>query len=123
MLDIFNSLDVARGISPAAAVADNTPYVSQIVDLRGTQGAIFIIEAGVEADADVTFTVLAETGDDAALADAVATPDEQLLGTEALASFTFAADNKVFKIGLRGGYHGYGRITITPANNSGNAFV
>lgn len=31
--DLLNNLDGKRGISPAAAVTDNTPFVSQIMNM------------------------------------------------------------------------------------------
>ena len=120
--DIHNNLHVRRGISPAAAVVDNTPFVSQIADLLGYEAAEFVILTGALADADATFTTLVEHGDAANLSDAAAVPDDQLIGLETQASFTFADDDKVFKIGYRGPKR-YARVTITPAANSGNAFV
>jgi hypothetical protein len=122
MRDLANHLSAVRAISPAAAVADNTPFVSQIIDLAGYQQAMFVINVGALADADATFTVLVEHGDQANLSDAAAVPDSQLTGTEAAASFTFADDNAVKKIGYVGPKP-YLRLTITPANNAGNAFV
>lgn len=123
MFDLFNHIDLKRGLSPVAAVTDNTAFVSQIIDLADTEGAVFAILTGSLADADATFTVLVESGAVVNLSDATATPDDQLLGTEALASFVFSDDDKVFKIGVRPGYKRYARVTITPANNGGNAFV
>lgn len=123
MRDFFNAIDAKRGLSPAAAITDNTPFVSQIVDLRDTQGAVFLIATGSLADAGATFTVLVESGDNSALSDAAATPDDQLLGTEALATFDQSADDHVFKIGVRGGYKSFARVTITPGGNAGNAFI
>lgn len=122
MRDLMNNLDCKRGISPAAAVADNTPFVSQIVDLQGSDSAMFVILSGALADPDATFTALVEHGEQANLSDATAVPDEGLNGTEALAGFNFGADDKVFKIGYRGDKR-YARVTITPANNTGNVFV
>jgi hypothetical protein len=113
---------VRRGISPAAAVADNTAFVSQICDTLGYESSEFVILTGALADADAVFTTLVEDGDDPALADAAAVEDKFLLGTEALASFTFAEDNKARKIGYVGPKR-YWRVTITPANNAGNAFI
>jgi len=120
--DIHNNLHVRRGISPAAAVVDNTPFVSQIADLLGYEAAEFIILTGALADADATFTTLVEHGDAANLSDAAAVPDDQLIGLESQASFTFADDDKVFKIGYRGPKR-YTRVTVTPAANTGNAFI
>lgn len=122
MRDLANSLTVRRAISPAAAVTDNTPFVSQIIDLAGYEKLVFAILAGQLADADATFTALVEHGDQANLSDAAAVPDAQLTGTEAAASFTFAHDDQTRKIGYVGNKR-YVRLTITPANNSGAAYV
>lgn len=122
MRDLANSLAVRRAISPAAAIADNTPLVSQIIDRNGFEGLAFAILIGAVADADATFTALVEHGDAANLSDAAAVPDADLTGTEASAGFTFASDNEVRKIGYVGSKQ-YVRLTITPANNAGDAFV
>lgn len=122
MRDLANSISVKRAISPAAAVTDNTPIVSQIIDHAGYQSLMFAISTGVLADADATFTALVEHGDAANLSDAAAVPNSQLTGTEAAASFTFAHDNQTRKIGYVGSKR-YVRLTITPANNTGDAFV
>lgn len=123
MFDLFNNIDLKRGVSPAAAVTDNTAIVSQIVDLADTEGAVFAFATGSLADTDATFTVLVESGAVANLSDATATPDDQLLGTELLAAPLFSDDDKVFKVGVRPGYKRYARVTITPAANSGNVFL
>lgn len=120
--DLHNNIDVKRGISPAAAVTDNTAFVSQIVDMRGYESAEFLILLGALADADVTVTTLMEHGDQPNLSDAAAVPDDMLLGTEALASPTFASDDKVLKLGYAGPKR-YARVTCTPANNAGNIFL
>lgn len=122
MRDLHNNIHPRRGISPAAAVTDNTPFVSQINDAQGYQSVEFLAILGALADADATFAVLVEDGDQANLSDAAAVDDKFLLGTEAQAGFTYADDNKVFKIGYVGPKR-YQRVTITPANNTGNAFV
>lgn len=122
MRDLANHIEVRRAISPAAAITDNTPYVSQIIDLLGFEMLVFAILLGAIADADATFTVLVEHGDAANLSDAAAVPDTQLTGTEASAGFKFDDDNKVRKIGYVGSKR-YVRLTVTPANNSGNVFL
>jgi hypothetical protein len=122
MRDLANHIAVRRAISPAAATTDNTAFVSQIIDLAGFDSAMFVINAGSLADADATFTTLIEHGDAANLSDATAVPDSQLTGTEATASLTFADDNSVKKIGYVGPKR-YIRMTVTPANNGGNAFL
>ena len=122
MRDLMNHIAPKRAISPAAAVTDNTAFVSQIIDTQGYDSLTFLILTGALADADATFTALVEHGDASNLSDAAAVPDDSLLGTEALASFTFADDDKVFKIGYVGSKR-YVRLTVTPASNTGNAFV
>lgn len=121
MRDLANHLSVKRAISPAAAVADNTAVVSEIVDLGGYAQAMFAINIGAIADADATFTVLVEHGDQANLSDAAAVPDTQLTGTELAAGFRFDSDNTTRKIGYVGPKR-YLRLTITPVSNAGDAF-
>ncbi len=121
LLDLHNEIKASRGISPTAAVTDNTAFVSQILDTNGFLSAEFIGLFGAIADADVTFTVLVEDGDDSGLSDAAAVADEHLLGVEAM-SLQFDSDNKTFKIGYIGPKR-YVRVTITPANNTGNIFL
>jgi hypothetical protein len=121
--DLHNNIAPKRGISPAAAGTDNTAYVSQIVDTAGYESVEFLILTGANTDANATFTVLVEDGDNSGLSDNAAVDDKFLLGTEALASFTYADDNKVFKIGYVGPKR-YVRVTITPAgNDSGNIYI
>lgn len=122
MRDLHNHINPKRAISPAAAVTDNTPFVSQILDMQGYEAAELIIQAGALADADATFTLLLEHGDVANMSDAAAVPDAQLLGLETEGSFTFAEDDKCRKIGYIGNKR-YIRATITPANNTGNIFL
>lgn len=121
MRDLHNRINVKRVLSPVS-VADNTAQVGQIIDRQGFESLEYIIAAGSLADADATFTVLLEEGDSATLTDAAAVADADLLGTEALASFTYADDDKVFKLGYRGNKR-YTRLTITPANNTSAALV
>ncbi len=122
MRDLANGIEVRRAISPVAATTDNTAYVSQIIDLSGFGMLVFAIILGALADADATFTVLVEHGDDANLSDAAAVSDANLTGTEAAAGFTFADDNKVRKIGYVGSKR-YVRLTVTPVNNAGSVFL
>jgi hypothetical protein len=122
MRDLANHLEVRRAISPAAATTDNSALVSQIIDLAGFGRLVFAIILGALVDADATFAVLVEHGDQANLSDAAAVADSQLTGSEADAGFTFADDNKVRKIGYVGSKR-YVRLTITPANNTGNVFL
>jgi hypothetical protein len=122
MRDLFNHVTPLPAIVPAAAVTDNTASVSAIIDTRGYESLTFLLQSGSLADADATFTVLVEDGNASNLSDAAAVVDAELLGTEALASFTFADDSKTRKIGYVG-HKRYVRLTVTPANNTGNAFI
>ena len=120
--DLANHLAVRRAISPAAATTDNTALVSQIIDRSGFEMLMFAIAYGALADADATFTALIEHGDESDLSDAAAVPDVLLTGTDADAGATFADDDTVTKIGYDGTKQ-YVRLTVTPANNTGNAFI
>src|SRR3990172_3532962 len=92
-LDSFNNTKIVAALTPRR-VSDDTAQVGSIVDLAGFHSALIAIAAGTLADAAAAFTVLLEHGDDAALADAAAVPDADLLGTEAGAAFTEADDNE-----------------------------
>jgi len=122
MADLMNNIHPARGLSPVAAVTDNTAFVSEIFDTAPYGSVTFVILTGSLADADATFTVLFEDGDESDLSDNAAVTDANLIGTETLASFAFGDDNEVFKIGYKG-IKRYTRVTVTPAGNTGNAFV
>lgn len=124
MRDLINNIQVKRGVSPNV-VTDNTAQVSQIIDRQGYDSAAFIIALGTLSDSDTTCTVLLEEGDDASLSDAAAVADADMLsqtsGTapETAAAFNFGDDNEVRKIGYIGNKR-YIRLTVTPANNTGN---
>ena len=96
-MDLMNNIHVLRAISPVS-VADNTAQVSQIIDRRGYGSLTFAIATGSIADADATFTVLVEHGDNSGLSDAAAVPDSELIGTEVLAGFQFDDDNETRKV-------------------------
>lgn len=121
MSDIYNDTVLKRAISPVS-VGDNTAQVSQIIDTKGFGGCLWGFLAGSLADADATFTVLVEEGDASNLSDATAVADDNMVGTEAGASFQFDDDNEVRKLLVRPTKR-YVRLTITPANNSGAALV
>jgi hypothetical protein len=116
--DLINNLHVPG--AEVATVSDTTAVVSPIVDVKGYNGLAFFIGAGTLADVDATFTVLVEEGDAANLSDAAAVADADLNGTEALAGFTFAEDQKGRKVGYRGSKR-YVRCTVTPVANTGSA--
>lgn len=120
--DLLNNINLKRGISPYDHATGDAAVVSEIIDMQPNSSLTFAIATGSLADADATFTVLVEEGAVANMSDATAVADADLLGTEALAGFTFAADNSVFKIGYKGTKR-YVRLTITPANNTGAALL
>jgi hypothetical protein len=121
MRDLFNHTNPVVALAPVAvALANNTAQVCAIIDRKGYDSVTYNIITGTLADADATFAVTMDEGDDAALADAAAVAAADLLGTYALASFDFSADSKCLKIGYRGSKR-YTRLTITPSNNAGNA--
>lgn len=121
-MELHNNINVVRAISPAAATTNDTAWVSEILDTANYEHNELVLQIGALADADATFTVLIEDGDNAALSDNAAVADAYLLGTEAEASFTFADDNETRKIGYIGPKR-YIRATVTPAANTGNAFL
>lgn len=121
MRDLHSNIEVQRAISPTRAT-DDTPLVSQIIDTANFGAVEFLIATGAIADANVTFTVLLEDGDDSALGDNAAVADAYLLGTEAAAGFQFDDDNEVRKLGYIGPKR-YLRMTITPSGNGGNADI
>lgn len=121
MQDLMNNLHVKRVLSPVS-VADTTAQVGQIIDRQGYDSLTYVIATGSIADADATFTVLLEEGDDSGLSDAAAVADADLLGTEVLAAFQFDDDNEVRKLGYKG-VKRYTRLTITPVNNASAAVL
>lgn len=120
LLDLHNNIKVSLAEPPVAAVTNDTAKVSEILDTAGFTQHEFIGVFGTNADADATYTVLVEDGDNSALSDAAAVDDAFLLGVEAM-GLDFADDNAVFKIGYIGPKR-YVRVTVTPANNTGNFF-
>ncbi len=120
--DLHNEIKCSRGLSPVAAVTNNTAFVSQILDCNGFEKNEFVILLGSLADADATFVVLVEEGADSGLSDNAAVADDDLLGTESGAAFLFSDDNKVVKIGYIGAKR-YIRVTVTPAANTGDIFL
>jgi len=118
MHDLHHNAKIKPAISPQVGT-DDTPFVSTIIDRANAETVEFAIATGTLADADVTATVLVEEGDAANLSDAAAVADDDLLGTEAGAAISFADDDEARKIGYIGAKR-YVRLTVTPANNTGN---
>lgn len=118
MRDLASNIAVRTVIAPAV-ISDNTAAVGAVIDRLGFDSLAYVITSGTLADADATFTVLLEESDSSG-SGFTAVADADLIGTEADASFTFANDGVVRKLGYRG-HKRYTRLTITPAGNSGSA--
>jgi hypothetical protein len=121
MRDTYNNLKFVPVIAPETAT-DNTPIVGAIVSNAGFQSLTYAIQTGALASANATFAVLLEESDAADLSGSNQVADTDLLGTEALAGFTFANDGVTRKLGYVGGKL-YTRLTITPSGTPGNAPV
>ena len=118
MRDMHNNVHPSG--SAVVTVTDTTAVVSSIIDMQGYNSLEFLIAAGTLADANATFSVLVQEGDDSGLSDAAAVADADLLGTEVLAAFQFDDDGEARKIGYTGNAR-YVRCTVTPAANDGSA--
>jgi hypothetical protein len=94
----------------------------EIIDTQGYQSCMFAIAIGTLADANATFTILLQEGDESDLSDASSVADADMHGTETTAAFQFDDDDEVRVLGYRGNSR-YVRLTITPAGNTGNADV
>lgn len=116
-MPMHDTIKPVVAIAPGTITSDNTAVVSAILDTAGFNDVELVILTGTLADADATFAVLVEHGDAANLSDAAPVDDDELIGTEAAASFTFADDNKTRKIGYRG-MKRFLRATITPSANA-----
>lgn len=121
MDDLFSCINPRVALAPlATAVADTTAQVGAWIDRQGFDSLSYLILTGTLADVDATFAVTLEHADLANKSDAAAVGANDVLGTLALAGFTFADDSATRKIGYVGGKR-YTRITITPAANTGAA--
>lgn len=126
MHDMCSNILVKRVISPVS-VSDNTAQVGQVIDRQGFDSLFYVIATGSLADSDATFTVLMEESDASgsgftAVADADMVSQTYGTAPETAASFTFAADDNVRKLGYIGSKR-YNKLTITPANNSSAAVL
>ncbi len=123
MRDQMNDVHPLAAIPPVAARTDNTAIVSSIIDRLGYDSLTWLILTGTNTDANATFAVTMDEGDASNLSDAAAVGAADLVGTYALAGYTFADDAETRKIGYVGGKR-YVRLTITPTgNDAGNIFV
>lgn len=118
--DLMNNITPKVALAPVV-VADGTAQVSAAIDTRGYESVTFVIALGTLADVDATWVVTVKEGDDATQGNHTAVADADLLGTEVLAGFTFAADGACRKIGYVGTKR-YVSIEIDDGTaNTGNA--
>jgi hypothetical protein len=113
--DLHNNHLFSEAISPAAAVTNNTPFVSNVVDTLHWNGLEFVAHFG--AIGNGTFTALVEDSPDNVTFTTV--PAAELLG--AVTPFVPIL-NETWKIGYVG-VNRYVRVTITPVGNTGNIFL
>ena len=119
--EMVNNVSAIPALVPVAtAVADNTAQVGAIIDTRGFHSLMFLLVTGALADADATFVILIEDGDNSGLSDNAAVADLFLEPVEATVNFDFADDSLVRKIAYTGPKR-YVRMTVTPAANAGAA--
>ncbi len=116
MRDLCNNIYAWLAIAPVV-VSDNTATVGAIIDRKGFDSVTYVLATGTLADADATFAVLLQEGDESDLSDAAAVDDADLLGTEAAAGFAFDDDGETRKLGYIGSKR-YTRLTITPTGNA-----
>lgn len=118
--DLMNNIHPVVAIAPVV-VTDGTAQVSAAIDVRHYKSVTFIIMLGTLADADATWEVTVKEGSDSTQGNHTAVADKDLIGTEALAGFTFEADGECRKIGYKGDQD-YVSIEIDDDTaNSGNA--
>ena len=117
--DLMNNIHPVVAIAPVV-VTNDTAQVSAAIDVRHYRSVTFVVLVGTLADADATFAVTVKEGSTATQGDHTAVADKNLIGTEALAGFTFADDGETRKIGYKGDQD-YVSIEVTPSANTGNA--
>lgn len=118
--DLMNNIHPVVAIAPVV-VADGTAQVSAAIDVRHYKSVTFIILLGTLADTDATWAVTVKEGSDSTQGNHTAVADKDLIGTEALAGFTFADDGECRKIGYKGSAD-YVSIEIDDVvANTGNA--
>lgn len=122
MRDQANNLHLKPAFTPGAAVTDNTAQVSSILDVLGYGSVTLAFLTGTLSDADAVFTALLEESNASDMSGANTVAAVDMIGTAALASFTFADDIECRKIGYIGSKR-YVRCTVTPTNNTGNLFM
>ena len=118
--DLMNNIHPVVAIAPVV-VSDGSAQISAAIDVRQYSSVTFIIALGTLTDADATWSVVVKEGDSSTQGNHTAVADRDLIGTEALAGFTFADDGETRKIGYKGDQD-YVSIEIDDVTaNTGNA--
>lgn len=118
--DLMNNIHPVVAIAPVV-VTDGTAQVSAAIDVRNYKSVTFVILLGTLADTDATWAVTVKEGSTSVQANHTPVADKDLIGTEALAGFTFADDGECRKIGYVGDQD-YVSIEIDDVEaNTGNA--
>lgn len=99
--DLMNNIHPVVAIAPVV-VTDGTAQVSAAIDVRQYRSVTFVIALGTLADADATWAVTVKEGANSTQGNHTAVADKDLIGTEALAGFTFSDDGETRKIGYKG---------------------
>lgn len=116
--DIIHNVTIRNVVVPIDPGTGNTPLVSSIIDTQGYDSLGLVVQIGVIADADVTFTFLLEDGNNSALSDNTTVAAAFINGTLPT-GVQFDSDSTVYKFGYVGNKR-YVRLTITPAANTGS---
>lgn len=117
----FNNYRFLNCFPPVVITNADTAQIGAIIDTQGFGSCLFLVHTGTLTDANATFTVLIEDGNDPGLTDAAAVADVFLEPLEADVNFDFSNDLEVRRIAYRGPKR-YVRMTVTPSgNDSGSA--
>ena len=110
----FVALDIAT-------IAANATTEGNIIDTQGYEGVVVGLITGTVTAGDYAIQLM--DGDDSALSDEAVVTDANLLGTEALASFTADTDDdKISKLGYIG-IKRYIRVDIVSTGTSTGAVI
>ena len=124
MFDLMNNINPILLFAPIAAQTNSSAArASAIIDTQGYNSLTLVLVNGTNTDATATFAVTMEHGDSSTLADTAVPATTDLIGTLALAGFTFANDGTTRKLGYVGNKR-YVRMTVTPtSNDNGDWFL
>lgn len=125
MRDLHNNIGVVPALTPRR-ILDNTVQLGNIIDLQGFNACEFALISGNIGDSNATFTPEITEGDEPDGSGMTPVGQYALVGTQKAASFAYTlasnASNLTRKIGYVGAAR-YVRLTVTPSNNSGEAYL